>query len=77
MFYRGLLANLWLQISMTDLALVQDDKAFENLGCDLFGLHLARILCHVVAEIAVLDKLHRDVDGISIWIFKPAEKQNE
>lgn len=62
---------------MADFAFVQDDKAFENLGRDLFGLHVARIFCHVVPEIAVLDKLHRDVDGVSIWIFKPAEKQDE
>lgn len=62
---------------MTNLPLVQDDEALEDLSRDLFRFDLRSILDNVFTEIAVLDELHCDVDRVSVDIFKPAQEANK
>lgn len=75
--WSGFASHLWLEISMADLPLVQDDQSFEDLRGDLSGLHPGTELCNILAQVAVLDILHRDVDGVSIDVFEPPGEGNK
>lgn len=70
-------SNLWLQITVTNLPFVQDDESLEDLSRDLFRLDLGSVLDNVFTEIAMLDKLHCDVDRVSVNIFKPAQEADK
>lgn len=59
---------------MADLPLVQYYQPFEKLRRDLPGIRLCMrsMLMNILAEIAVLNILHRDMHGIRV--FEPAEE---
>lgn len=62
---------------MADLPFVQDDKSVEYLLGYFLRVDVRLIFRDVSAEMAVLDKLHCDVNGVSVEILKPAEKANK
>lgn len=60
----GVSRNLRLEVTVADLSLVQNSERFKNLPGDCAtGVfrHGAFLAPHVVAEVAMLDILHRDV----------------
>lgn len=66
-------SDLWLQISVANTLLVKDLESLEDLSRDLFraGSRLLEIL-DVVAQVAILDILHREEDVVPVFV--PSEK---
>lgn len=62
---------------MAYLALVQDHQPFENLRRDVprVRLRLFPMLGNILGQIAVLDILHRDMQGIRV--LEPTQERYE
>lgn len=62
---------------MANLPSVENFEPFQDLGRDLLCLRasLDGIVFEILAEIAVRDVLHRDIDGRQVLV--PAQKDNE
>lgn len=71
-------ADLWLQVPMANLPLVKNFKPFHNLRRDVHCLRpgLDRIVRDILAEITVLDVLHRDIQSTHVFILaKEGDKE--
>lgn len=62
---------------MANLALVQDHKSFENLGRDVPRARLSQLSadCNELAQIAVLDILHGNMDRVGV--LEPPQERHK
>lgn len=70
-------SNLRFEIPVANISLVENNKTFKNLPCNFprIELYILSIGYHVLAQVSVLDVLHRNVRAGPILI--PAKELHE
>lgn len=64
--------DVWFQVAVEDILVVQYHNRLQELSSDPFGLDLdlCRVRFQILPEVAVLDVFHCDVDVVGV--FEPA-----